>query len=328
MVVVTGGTGVLGEFLLQKLSESGAEVVAIRRKHSTIPNGLPIRWEEADLSDPNRLTDVFKDASIVIHAAAHVSFNPRERDLMMQINVEGTQHVVNACLTAGVPRLLHVSSVAALGRQRGVKVIDESSKWIESSLNSDYAESKYLAELEVYRGQEEGLAIDIINPSVILAPNRSNRSSAQIFHYVLKKRKFFTEGQVNYVDVRDVATATLKLMERNATGQRYILNGGHIEIQRLLEAIAQRLDVRAPSIKVPNSILRILVATERLRSAITGSPPWVTAQTLRGTKTRFQYNNRKAVNDLGLQFTDLENTLDWCCNWYRTAYNKQSIPAS
>src|SRR6185369_576794 len=124
---------------------------------------------------------------------------------------EGTRNVVNACLTSGIQRMILISSVAALGRKKGQTEINEESQWTDSELNTDYANSKYLSELEVFRGQEEGMSISIVNPSVILAPANITKSSAKIFDYVLKDRPFYIDGSINYVDARDVAELVFKL---------------------------------------------------------------------------------------------------------------------
>ena len=181
----------MGNFIAQKIIASGEKVTGLRRNSSqNTAYESSLDWKECDILDISSLIDVLKGAEVVVHCAALVSFNPRDKEKLHAINVEGTRNVVNACLIAGVRRLIHISSVAALGRQKGIQTISEDSKWIDSNLNSDYAETKYLAELEVYRGLEEGLAMDIVNPSIILSRSNWNRSSSQLFKYAWAERPF------------------------------------------------------------------------------------------------------------------------------------------
>ena len=233
MIAVTGATGLLGSFILRKLAEEKMPVVALKRKGSsmTLAKDISVTWREADVLDPVSLIEAFEGVTTVIHAAAFVSFNPRHQKKIADTNIEGTRHVVNTCLALNVRSLIHISSVAALGRQKGVPHLDENSKWVPGALNTHYAESKYLAELEVWRGMEEGLKAAIVNPSVILAPAKTAQSSARIFDYVRKEGKFFTKGQLNYVDVRDVAEMVWRIHRHEITGERFIANGGHVSMR-------------------------------------------------------------------------------------------------
>jgi nucleoside-diphosphate-sugar epimerase len=219
-----------------------------------------------------------------------------------------------------VDHLIHISSVAALGRQKGFQHVDEESKWVPGNLNTDYAESKYLAELEVWRGHEEGLNISIINPSVILAPPEQTKSSAQLFHYVMREKLFYTEGQLNFVDVRDVVEMIWQIHSRKIYGERFIANGGHTTFKNLFDQIAQRLNKKPPSVKMPSTLLSILALGEELRSLVTGTEPLITRQSTKLAKEFFYYSNEKALRKFNFEFHSLENTLDWCCNPISGAY--------
>jgi dihydroflavonol-4-reductase len=320
MVAITGANGLLGSFILKKLLDEKSDVIGIGRKGSNIkfPNGYQDKLirREADILDTHSLEESLQGARIVIHTAASVSFNPRHSKRIYAVNVEGTKNIVNMCLKLDIPRLIHISSVAALGRQKGVMILNEQSKWVDSSLNSDYAESKYLAELEVFRGQEEGLSTVIINPSVILAPADWTKSSAQIFKYVWDRKPFFTTGSVNYVDVRDVAAMAFSLCSSPIEGERIIASAGTVTYQFLFEEIAKRFNIKAPYIGIGAPIVRIASWLEEMRSLITGSEPLFTRQSSRMACETFRYENQKATGILGLQFRTLQDTLDWCCAHY------------
>lgn len=320
MIAITGASGLLGSAIIQRLIEDRTSIVGLKRESSNVSHlsYLQIKWLDADLSDVESLEQIFQREKIdtVVHAAALVSFRPGDRELLLKSNVEGTRNIVNACLTANVRRLIHISSIAALGRQKGVEVVNEKSKWVDNILNSDYAESKHLAELEVYRGYEEGLAIDIINPSIILAQSNWNRSSSQVFKYVYQQRPFYTDGLINYVDVRDVAEMVAKILSMSPTGRRFIASAGAIDFKGFFATIATHLGKRAPWIKVPRPLVVMAARIEHLRSVVTGSNPFVTAQSARSAKESIQYDNQRAVSELGMKFKPFEETIKWCCEYY------------
>ncbi len=323
MIVVTGANGLLGSHLLRRLVMENVPVVGIKKpgsKISHLNDVQQIEWRDADLLDSESMQEAFQGATTVIHTAAQVSFNPRARNKIIAVNEGGTRNVVNACLVLKVNHLIHISSVAAIGRLKGFQHIDEESKWVSGELNTDYAESKYLAELEVWRGHEEGLKISIVNPSVILAPPNLTKSSAQIFHYVLKEKRFYTEGQINYVDVRDVIEIIWQMYSQKIYGERFIANAGHTTFNNLFYQIAQRFNKRPPSIKIPALLLWGLAGFEELRSRITGNDPLITRQSTKLAREYFYYSNEKATRKFKFEFHSLENTLDWCRKEYSGAY--------
>jgi len=329
MIALTGATGLLGTFIASKLVSEGFEIVCTKRQSSKVSFDHPnIKWVDADILDPDALLLAFEGVHTVIHAAAMVSFHKEDADQLLRINVEGTANVINCCLERGVKRLLHISSVAALGRQKGMtKTIAEDNKWIDSPLNSDYAESKYLAELEVYRGHEEGLAIDILNPSLILSQADWNQSSAQLFKYIWKQKPFYTDSFLNYVDVRDVADIVHTLLINEATNTRFIANGGTVHIKELFQKIAVRLDRRPPWIKLSPSIIYFGAMAEGFLAWIRRQKPLVTVQSARSASDKFRYSNDKVIKRFGTQFRPLDETLDWCCKYYleRVTTNNQKV---
>jgi dihydroflavonol-4-reductase len=317
MVVVTGANGLLGRYICQQLLSNKISVVGIKRKESKIPEELTaLAWKDADILEPLALPEIFQGATTVIHTAALVSFNPRLSEKLYETNVLGTRNVVNACLRNQVSHLIHVSSVAALGRVKGKIILDETSQWTEDSMESDYGQSKHLAELEVYRGHAEGLITSIINPSMIMAPVTDGRSSAQLFDYVWSGKKFYTTGTINYVDVRDVVDSILKLHKNPQPGERFILSAGHTTYQKMFAEIASRFGTKPPSILVPYWATSLAGWIEELKAGILKQEPLVSRQSARLAKENFQFNNKKAVNQMGIKFKSLSETLDWACDAY------------
>lgn len=320
MIAITGASGLLGNYICRKLAGTEQQLICLRQKNSQVSSladiSSKIIWRETNLLDVVSLRESLKGADIVVHAAALVSFNPQKAKTIFKVNVEGTQNVVNTCLDLGIPKLVHISSIAALGRQRNGQIITEESKWVDSTLESDYAESKYLSELEVYRGQEEGLHVSMVNPSVILAPGDWSRSSAQLFRYVWQQKPFYTDGILNYVDVRDVAEMVCRLTYGDFNGERFIASAGSIELIRLFEQIATRFHRKPPYIKVAPSLTSVIALLESVRSTLLQREPLVTRHTARAAKEKFHYDNKKAIARLGVKFRLLEETLDWCCQHY------------
>lgn len=324
MIGVTGANGLLGSFIVRKLIDEGSKFVAFKRKDSDVSllddvSGK-VTWREIDLLDPVTMDDAVAGLTSIIHSAALVSFDPRLAREIAKINTDGTRNIVNACLANGIDRLVYISSVAALGRTKGQTMVDENNKWVESAQHTAYATSKYLAELEVYRGQEEGLTTVILNPSVILAPADWQKSSAKLFKYVWDERLFYIDGSMNYVDVRDVAAAATMALKSGMENERYIVNGGTVSFKEFFDGVATRFGKKPPMIKLNRIILEIVAELEMLRAGLRRSEPLVTPETARLAGTFFQYQNSKIKNAFHLEFQPLGCTLDWCCRYYLGKY--------
>lgn len=318
-IVVTGANGVVGSFLVEQLLQTGYLVTAVVRSHSdvrSLPAHPNLLLEPIGMEDVDALIKVFEPAQLVIHAAAVVSFNPARKKELTSVNIGGTRNVVNACLNCPEIRLIQISSVAALGRNPGSDVIDESNKWTESPLNSIYGESKYYAELEVYRGIEEGLQAVIVNPSVVLAPGDWTRSSSKLFRYGWEERRFYTEGLINVVDIRDVTKAILQLVASPVSGERYILNGGALTYKKFFEVMAGTFGKRPPNLKVGGIWLKLAAWYEWGRSRIFNQEPLITSETVRLATTYFTYSSEKIKRELNFDFQPVEKSIEWVCREY------------
>ncbi|HEX5167534.1 MAG TPA: NAD-dependent epimerase/dehydratase family protein [Cyclobacteriaceae bacterium] len=320
MIAVTGATGLLGNAIIRKLVDAGENFIAIKRKGSDTSLltdiASKISWREADVTDTVALDEALQGVTCVIHSAGLVSFNSRDKKRLYDVNVMGTRNLINASLRRNIRRFVHVSSVAALSRPKDVIQIDEEQKWIESPLNTTYAESKYLSELEVMRGHEEGLNTVIVNPSVILGPGDWNRSSAKFFRYIWNGNSLYTDGSMNYVDANDVASIIIALINTPFNGERFIVNAGSIPYKLLFEKIAENFNKHPPSIKAEKKVLSFFAGVERLRSFITGSEPLVTKETAQLANTTIVYSNEKVKNKLNFIFQSIDDTLKQCCEYY------------
>jgi len=325
MIGVTGANGLLGSFIVRKLIDDNEKFVAFRRKGSDLSLLADVNdhivWRDMDLLDPVATDDALDGVTSVIHAAARVSFNPRLASEITRANTEGTRNLVNTCLSRRINRLLYISSVGALGRMRGQKVIDETNKWMEHAQHTVYATSKYLAELEVFRAQEEGLSTVTLNPSVILAPADWAKSSARLFKYVWDERLFYINGSLNYVDVRDVATAACVALKSGTENERFIVSAGAVPFEEFFAAVARRFGKRPPMVKLNKNLVKIAAGFESLRAKLHRSEPLITQETARLAETYFHYQNDKIKKTFQLEFHTLENTLDWCCQYYMQKFS-------
>lgn len=332
MILVTGGTGLLGSELLAKLAFGGQQFKALRRANSNLKlvektlsrNKLSLQditWIEADVTDYFSLAEAMKDIEQVYHCAAVVSFNPEAASYMMQVNVTGTANVVNAALECGVKKLCHVSSTAALGRTEESKIMDEESHWQNSKYNSNYAISKYGAEREVWRGIEEGLNAVIVNPSVIIGGGDWKTDSSRIIGQVWKGLSFYPSGGNAFADVRDVAEVMVKLMEGPFSKQRYVVFSENKSYREIFNTAADAFRKKRPSFQINNLMSAAAWRAEWLRSKITGSSPIVTREMLRSSSRNYMYSNNKIKSELKHDFIPVEETIKDTCRIFLEELN-------
>ena len=317
MILITGATGLLGSFVAKQLLTNGYKVKCIVRPNADrkLLQSFTdqINWVEGDIMDISFLRENLQDIDSIVHCAAIISFVPSQQTLMFNTNVVGTANMVNAALEAGVEQFIHVSSIAALGRKEGISQIDEHIKWEESPNNSGYARSKYLAELEVWRGSEEGLNVSIVNPSIILGAGDVARSSTKLFDYVRQGNSFYTDGNINYVDVRDVATAIATLVKEPHEAQQFILNGGTISYKNFFEKIAHQLHQKPPHRKATKWMLAIGWRMAAVYSFFTKKEPTLTKETAKISDSNYVYIAKKSEEVLGMKYTNFNDTVAWTC---------------
>ncbi|MGI4835276.1 MAG: NAD-dependent epimerase/dehydratase family protein [Janthinobacterium lividum] len=320
MIFVTGGTGLIGAQLLSELQARQLPVRALYRG-ATPPALAPagVEWIGGDLLDPLLLASaITPDVTHVFHCAGLVSYAPQDEEALLQVNVEGTANVVDVCLARPGIRLGYVSSVAALGQPTatptvGPLLLDETATWDLGTSHAAYATSKYLAELEVWRGTAEGLQAVIINPSVVLGAGNWHRSSTRLLRYAYEQHHFYTRGTFNFVDVRDVVAHFLRLMLELPAGptERYILNGGACPLGSFLAQVAQALGQRPPTTAVPDWVAEVIWRFEHTRALFTGARPLITRDTARAGRQIIQYNTHKVQKVTSLGFTPLADTIAW-----------------
>lgn len=313
MILVTGGTGLVGSHLLTELVKRNLPVRAIYR--SAIPPlgeniEKQIEWVKADILDISALEEVMEGVDEIFHCAAVISFRPSAYTKMQRINVEGTANVVNAAIATGVRKLLYVSSVAALGKHRGDTLINETMNWTPKSSSSVYGKTKYLAEMEVWRGIGEGLDAVIVNPTIIFGEGDWNKGSLGIFKTVYNEFPWYSQGVTGFVDVKDVVNAMILLMKSDISGQRFIICGEHCTYQELFNMIADSFGKRRPHKKVTPFIAAAVWRWEALKSFFTGKDPLVTKETAGTALQVVRFDNSKLLQAIpDFSYTPLSQTI-------------------
>jgi nucleoside-diphosphate-sugar epimerase len=323
-VLVTGGAGLVGGELIKQLLLKDLRVRAIYNKTKIGIVHPNLEQMQCNILDVIGLEDAMNGIEQVYHSAAIVTFDPKRKRELFKINIEGTANVVNAAINASVKKMVHVSSVAALGRIRENVAINETMNWSEETSNSRYGQSKYLAELEVWRGIGEGLQAVIVNPSMILGAGDWNNSSSKIFKSVYEEFPWYSEGTTGYVDVRDVAKAMIALMESDISGERFILSAENRSFGDVFKVIAERFGKKPPHKKVTPALAKIVWRLEAIKSRFTGKEPLVTRETAKTALAKVRFDNSKLKNFLPqFQYIPLDQTIDDTCSAFQQKLNSQ-----
>lgn len=311
MILVTGASGFLGQHLVRRLA---AQKLPIRAQYySNLPGGdistLPgIVWQQCDLLDVFAVESLLQGVTEIYHCAGIVSFDPGRREEMLHFNPESTANVVNESLQQEVRKMVYVSSVAALGRTGDEqKVIDEEEEWGESKYNSAYGLSKYLAEMEVWRGIGEGLCAAIVNPAVILGAGDWRHGSPQLMSVVNKEFPFYTGGINGWVDVDDVVTAMTNLMASEIEAERFIVSEGNYPFRDIFTRMADALGKKPPRIHA-NRFFSMLLA--RISRVFMGKHTVITRETIRNAHSISKYDNSKLLKALpSFAYTPMDTTI-------------------
>jgi dihydroflavonol-4-reductase len=317
---LTGATGLVGSHLARHLLAAGHPVAALRRAGSRLDLvgdlAGQVEWIEGDLMDVPLLVDCCAKAEVVVHAAAMVSFHARDAEAMRRANVEGTANLVNACLASSVKKMCQVSSVAALGKPGPDGLIAEKSTWDAEFATSHYAETKYLAEREVWRGAAEGLDVVVVNPSVVLGEGLPDQSTGPLFRYVAEGGSYYPPGLINVVDVLDVARAIHLLCQSPIAGERFVLNAVAMPYRDFFGQVAAAMGKPAPAKLLSPGWAKLLPALAKIGSWFTGQPPKLTREVLRAAMQQHRYQNQKIIQALDFQFVPVEQTIARVAQWY------------
>ena len=309
--------------LLHALASRGEKIRALKRETSNLeevkkvfsyyPGSSQdlfnkIEWMNADLTIPESLNQALEGIDKVYHAAAYVSFDPRDRQKLIQNNREVSANIVNACLEKKNVRLLHVSSTAAIGSVANGEAATENLIWTPGKKNSGYSVSKFLSEMEVWRGIEEGLDAVIVNPSIILGPGFWHKGSSIMFTKIKNGLRFYTNGATGYVGVEDVVKCMIALMESNVTKERFIISAENLSYKEIFTLIARELKVKPPTIEVTPFLAAIAWRIDALRSYF-GGKRIITREAVSAGQNKVFFSNEKIKTQFGCEFESIEEVV-------------------
>lgn len=328
MILVTGGTGLVGAHLLYSLVNSNKKIRAIYRNekkfehvkrifsyYTSTPEDLfdKIEWVNGDLNDIPSLTDAFEGITHVYHCAAFVSFEPDKFDLLQKTNIEGTANIVNFCISNSIKKLCYISSVAAIGTPKKGLAATEKTEWNPENNNSVYAITKYGAELEVWRGTQEGLDAVIINPGVIIGPGIWHYGSGSIIKTVANGLPYYTSGSMGYVDVNDVVKCMISAMESDLKNERFICVAESWSYKQFLITTAQLLEVTPPKKEAKPWLLQLGWRLDWLKHTFTGKRRKLTKRLVNSLQSKSNYDNTKIKEALKITFTPIKDSLKQTC---------------
>ena len=329
MVLITGATGLVGSHLLYRFRESATTTIALYRSKESIDKTRLVFesydpahrklvddfiWKQADILDVPSLEDVFKEVHQVYHCAASLSAESFQE--MKQVNITGTENVINVALAHGVEKFCHVSSIAALGDPVGNRAINEDDFFNLDGINTDYAISKYGAEMEAWRATQEGMDVVIVNPGVILGEGSWEEGSGQLFEKTFKGNKFYTSGSSGFVDVKDVARILNQLMDSQIKNERFILVSENLLYKNVLTSIAKALNKKAPSIKLGKVALYFWSAMSYLGWVLGLSKIFNTSQ-INSLRSKTHYDNSKIANLAEGDFIPIDQSIERIASFYK-----------
>lgn len=320
IILVTGGTGFIGSNLAAALVSQGYHVKILRRKTSqtTLIDHLDVEHCIGDVRDRASLRTAMQHCDTVFHTAAIVSFWKSLRQLQYEVNVHGTKNVADACLESGVKRLVHTSSIAALGHPRNSTLADENTTFNWQHHHNGYKISKYLGEIEIKKAVERGLDAVIINPSVIIGPGDIHFHGGAMIRSVYRGLvPFYIKGGMNVVYISDVVNAHISAATRGRTGERYIAGGENLSHKEIFQITAEILGKRPPRIEMPVSLLKLAAKVFDAAGAIFRKEPLISSELVAGAGMYNWYSSAKAQHELGYHFTPFREAVAKTYQWYR-----------
>lgn len=327
MILVTGGTGLVGSHLIFELLKAGNTVRAIHRKNSDLQSVkkifsyyIPseeseyllnsIHWMEADLNDVFALSEAFKDITTVYHCAALISFDPADEKELRKINIEGTANIANLCISSKIKKLCHVSSISTMDLSPGEGEITENFTWFPENNHSEYAISKHGAEIEVWRASQEGVPVVILNPGIIIGPGFWDSGSGLLFKRINSGLNYHFPKTSGFVGVQDVVRAAISAMESDTEDEQFIVVSENLDFKEVLKMVAESLNKPAPKKALKPWMVKIAWFYQIMASAIFGSKRQLTRKDSKALFEHTYYNNEKIKSDLNFEFTPIKKVIE------------------
>jgi nucleoside-diphosphate-sugar epimerase len=331
MILVTGGTGLVGSHLLYHLTQNNVQVRAIYRSEQSLERVRnvfsyytdqvdeffsKIDWQQADITEVPAMIPLFVGVTQVYHCAAFISFVPSDYREMRKVNIYGTAILVNLAIDAGVKKFCYVSSIAAVGDDPKKTVADEDNEWAGNEKNHGYAITKYGGEMEVWRASQEGVDVVIVNPGVILGSGFWDSGSGSLFSQVHNGFSFYTKGTTGFVGVEDVVTSMIQLMKSDVKNERFILVAENKGFDDVLFTIADAFEKKRPSKLVKPWMSELFWRWEWLLSKVTGSKPRMSKHSAKSLHTKTEYSSAKIEKQIGFQFQNINEVIQKVCKDY------------
>jgi len=328
MILVTGGTGLVGSHLLYYLSLSENSVRATYRNKSKINMVkhvfsyyssnyavlfAKIEWVEASLNDMPKLFQAFQDITVVYHCAAAVTFDPNRYHELRKVNIEGTANIVNLCIANNVQKLCYASSIAAIGDDISGYPATEKTPWNPEADNNIYGITKHGGEMEVWRGTQEGVNAIIVNPGIIVGPGFWKASSGSLIRRIYKGINYHTSGVSGYIDIHDVVKSMIQLMQSTIKNERFILVADHLSIKEFTEKVATNLHVKAPQKEAPKLLLQIAWRLDWLSYFFKRKYRRLTRHNVQSLLSKSYYNNEKICATIGIEFKSIDTSIKETC---------------
>ena len=315
---VTGGTGFVGANLVRLLLKQGYQVRALVRPGSNLDNlkSLDVELVTGELNSRD-LAQQMQGCQVLFHVAAQYSLWQADRDLLYRSNVLGTRNILACAQQAGIERTVYTSSVAAIGvKYKGIA--DETYQSPVEKLVGHYKKSKYYAEQEAVKAAQQGQDIVIVNPSTPIGAFdiKPTPTGEIILRFLQRKMPFYVDTGLNLIDVQDVAWGHLLALERGKTGDRYILGHQNLTFKQLLIKLEQITGIAAPRHTIPYWIPYTVAWLEEMVFAKLGKQPSLALDGVRMSRQTMFYDAAKAVNELGLPQTDIDEALIEAVEWF------------
>lgn len=323
MILVTGGTGLVGSHLLFHLCMQNEKIRAIYRTKSSLEKVKKvffsytddatlfekIEWFQADITEVPAMIPAFFGIKQVYHCAAFISFNPKDYREMRKVNIHGTAILVNLAIDAKVEKFCYVSSIAAVGESLTNDLITEENEWNKELDNSGYSITKFGAEMEVWRASQEGIPVVVVNPGVILGSGFWESGSGKLFSQVYNGFQFYTDGITGLVSVTDVVKAMILLMNSNIENERFILVSENKSFKEVLFSMADAFGVKRPTKKVTSWQTEIFWRMAWIVSKITQKEPLLSKYSAKSAHHISYYSSEKIQKALNFEFETIENSI-------------------
>ena len=326
MILITGGTGLVGSHLLLELVKSGNKVRAIHRKDSDLQAVkkvfsyyVPldeidflfgrIEWKEANLNDIPALIEAFTGITTVYHCAALISFDTSDEKTLRKINIEGTANIVNLCVVFKIEKLCYISSIATMDLSLGEKFVTENFTWNQENYHNEYAISKHGAEIEVWRGTQEGVPAIILNPGVILGPGFWDTGSGQLFKKIDKGLNYFFSKTTGFVGVQDVVKAAITAMGSNIQNEQYIMVAENLSFKEVLGLVAE--SIQKPSPKKPLKPWMVFIGWiyQSFANFLFGTKKLINPEDYKSLFKHSFYSSAKLKSEFSFEYTPIRKVI-------------------